>query len=332
MIKKSLPSGATPFAGLSPDVVLDAAASLGFESDGRLFALNSYENRVYQLGHGEGAWVLKFYRPERWSDAQILEEHAFTVELAEAEMAVAAPIEMQQRTLFRHRDFRFAVFPWKAGRAPELDGPGAREVLGRAIARMHRIGGVRDFEVRPVLSVERLGAKARKVVIKSQLLPEALHESYERASGALLERIDRAFESTGEPRALRIHGDCHLGNLLWNEQGPVFVDLDDCIMGPGIQDLWMLLSGSPADQQRQWQELLEGYQTFADFDFRELLLIEPLRGLRMMHHAAWIAQRWSDPAFPRAFPWFGERRYWEAHIGDLLEQLAAIDTPPLLCS
>jgi Ser/Thr protein kinase RdoA (MazF antagonist) len=332
MIKKRPPADATPFAGLSPDVVLDAAASLGFESDGRLFALNSYENRVYQLKGGDTGWVLKFYRPSRWSDRQILEEHAFTAELAAAEMAVAAPVEVDGRTLFQYQDFRFAVFPWMAGRAPELDAPGAREMLGRAIARMHRIGSVRPFEARFRLSVERLGLQARAVVMKSPLLPEALQESYERASGALLERVERAFESTGQPRELRIHGDSHLGNLLWDTRGPVFVDLDDCMMGPGIQDLWMLLSGSAADQQQQWQELLGGYQQFADFDFRELLLIEPLRGLRMLHHASWIAQRWADPAFPRAFPWFGERRYWEGHIGDLLEQVAAIDTPPLLCS
>jgi len=312
--------------------VLDAAAGLGFESDGRLFALNSYENRVYQLGESESRWVLKFYRPGRWADRQIGEEHAFAAELAEAELPVAAPLAIGGRTLFRHAGFRFSVFPWMRGRAPELDAPRAREVLGRAIARLHRIGSVRSFEVRPRLSIERLGVAARETVLSSGLLPETLHESYKRASGALLERVQRAFGTAGAPRELRIHGDCHLGNLLWDEHGPVFVDLDDCAMGPGIQDLWMLLSGSAAEQQRQWQELLEGYQQFADFDFRELLLIEPLRGLRMMHHAAWIAQRWSDPAFPRAFPWFGELRYWEAHIGDLLEQLAAIDTPPLLCS
>jgi Ser/Thr protein kinase RdoA (MazF antagonist) len=332
MIKKKAPADATPFAGLSPDVVLDAAASLGFDGDGRLFALNSYENRVYQLGHGSGGCVLKFYRPGRWSDRQIGEEHEFTAELAAAELPVAAPVAVEGRTLFRYRDFRFAVFPWKHGRAPELDAPGARAVLGRAIARVHRVGAMQPFETRARLDIERLGVVSRDRVMGSGLLPQALHESYERASAALLERIERAFATTGAPRELRIHGDCHLGNLLWDERGPVFVDLDDCVMGPGIQDLWMLLSGSAAEQQQQWQELLEGYQQFADFDFRELLLIEPLRGLRMMHHAAWIAQRWSDPAFPRAFPWFGERRYWESHLGDLLEQAAAIDTPPLLCS
>jgi Ser/Thr protein kinase RdoA (MazF antagonist) len=330
MIDKSPDDAVKPFSGLSPDVVLDAAASLGFEGDGRLFALNSYENRVYQMGRPEGALVLKFYRPARWSDAQIAEEHTFTAELAAAEMAVAAPISVGGETLFRFQDFRFAVFPWMRGRSPELDAPEARAMLGRSLARMHRIGGVRPFRTRERLSIERLGVGAREHVLDSGLLPEAVEESYLRATDALLERIDRVFEEAGDVRQLRIHGDCHLGNLLWNEHGPVFVDLDDCVTGPAMQDLWMLLSGSAADQQQQWHDLLEGYEQFGEFDFSELRLIEPLRALRMLHHAAWIALRWSDPAFPRAFPWFGGTRYWEAHINDLLEQVAAIDDPPLL--
>jgi Ser/Thr protein kinase RdoA (MazF antagonist) len=330
MIDKSPDDAVKPFAGLSPDVVLDAAASLGLEGDGRLFALNSYENRVYQMGRPEGALVLKFYRPARWSDAQIAEEHAFTAELAAAELAVAAPLAVDGKTLFRFRDFRFAVFPWMRGRAPELDAPGARAMLGRSLARIHRIGAVRPFRTREHLTIERLGVGARDHVLESGLLPETLEKSYLRATEALLERIDRVFEEAGNVRELRIHGDCHMGNLLWNEQGPVFVDLDDCVTGPAIQDLWMLLSGSAADQQKQWHDLLEGYEQFGEFDFSELRLVEPLRALRMMHHAAWIALRWSDPAFPRAFPWFGGTRYWEAHINDLLEQVAAIDDPPLL--
>jgi Ser/Thr protein kinase RdoA (MazF antagonist) len=319
-----------PFAALSPDVVLDAAASLGLDSGGHLFALNSYENRVYQLGRGEGAFVLKFYRPGRWSDAQIAEEHGFTAELAAAELPVAAPWESGGRTLFRFRGFRWSAFPWKRGRAPELDTPGARELVGRALARMHRIGELQPFRYRPRLGIERLGSQAREIVLDSGHVPEGLEAQYERASGVLLERVQQIFDETGPLRELRIHGDCHLGNLLWDEHGPVFVDLDDCTMGPRIQDLWMLLSGSADEQQRQWNELLEGYSQFSDFDFRELRWVEPLRALRMIHHAAWLAQRWSDPAFPRAFPWFGEARFWERHIGDLLEQLAAVEDPPLL--
>lgn len=328
MIDKRVDDAVKPFAGLSPDVVLDAAASLGFEGDGRLFALNSYENRVYQLGRPEGPLVLKFYRPARWSDAQIAEEHTFTAELAAAEMAVAAPITVQGRTLFRFQDFRFAIFPWMRGRAPELDAADARAMLGRSLARIHRIGSVQPFRVRERLSVERLGFAPREQVLECGLLPASLEESYLRATDAVLERIERVFDEVGPTRQIRLHGDCHLGNLLWNEQGPVFVDLDDCMTGPAIQDLWMLLSGSESDQQRQWRDLVEGYEQFRELDFQELRLIEPLRALRMLHHAAWIATRWSDPAFPRAFPWFGGVRYWEGHVNDLLEQVAAIDDPP----
>jgi Ser/Thr protein kinase RdoA (MazF antagonist) len=319
-----------PFAGLTPDVVLDAAASLGFEGDGRLFPLNSYENRVYQMGSAEGSLVLKFYRPARWSDAQIAEEHSFTAELAAAEMAVASPFSMDGETLFRFRDFRFAVFPWLRGRAPELDAPQARAMLGRSLARLHRIGSVQPFRYRLKLSVKRLGHEAREQVIDSGMLPANMEQSYLRATDALLERVERVFDEVGPTRQIRLHGDCHLGNLLWNDNGPVFVDLDDCMTGPAIQDLWMLLSGPPAEQQRQWRELLEGYEQFGTLDFGELRLIEPLRSLRMLHHAAWLATRWQDPAFPRAFPWFGSVRYWEEHVNDLLAQVAAVDDPPLL--
>jgi len=320
----------TPFAGLSPERVLDAASSVGLDPDGRLFALNSYENRVYQLGSAEGTLVLKFYRPARWADAQIVEEHRFTAELAAAELPVAAPVAVSGETLFRHREFRFAAFPYLHGSAPELDAPEAREMLGRALARLHQVGARRPFERRPEIGIERLGLQARSLVLEADLLPEGLRDRYESVSGMLLERILRAYEEVGPVGRLRLHGDCHLGNLLWNERGALFVDLDDCAMGPRIQDLWMLLSGPPADQQAQWAALLTGYQQFADFDFRELRLIEPLRSLRMLHHAAWVCHRWADPAFPRAFPWFGEARYWEGYLGDLAEQLGAIDEPPLL--
>ncbi len=326
MINKS----ETPFAGLSPERVLDAASSVGLDPDGRLFALNSYENRVYQVGSPERMLVLKFYRPARWSDAQILEEHRFTAELAAEELPVAAPLTVCGQTLLRHREFRFAAFPFLRGSAPELDAPEARQLLGRSLARLHQVGARRPFERRPQIGVERLGAQARAGVLESDLLPESLRRQYEAVSGLLLERIQGIYEEVGPVGRLRLHGDCHLGNLLWNEHGPVFVDLDDCAMGPRIQDLWMLLSGPPADQQGQWAALLEGYQQFADLDFRELRLVEPLRGLRMLHHAAWVCQRWPDPAFPRAFHWFGEGRYWEGYINDLREQVAAIDEPPLL--
>jgi Ser/Thr protein kinase RdoA (MazF antagonist) len=330
MIYKSRGHDLTPFSGLTPEVVLDAAAACDLEPDGRLFALNSYENRVYQLGADERQLVLKFYRPGRWSDVQIAEEHQFTAELAAAELPVAAPLAIGGETLLRYREFRFAAFPWMRGRAPELDAPEARALLGRTVARMHQIGAARAFAARPRIGVQRLGWEARAQVLASELLPAALRDRYSSVSGALLEKVSGAFAAAAEVREIRVHGDCHLGNLLWDEHGPVFVDLDDCAMGARVQDLWMMLSGPPAEQQRQWQELLEGYQQFADFNFKEVTLIEPLRALRMLHHAAWVVHRWADPAFPRAFPWAAEPRYWEGYLLDLLEQIAAIDEPPLL--
>ena len=330
MINKSDATDVKPFTGLSPEVVLDAAASVGLDVDGRLFALNSYENRVYQLGSTDGMLVLKFYRPARWSDAQIDEEHVFTEEMAAAELPVAAPVRLEGRTLFKYREFRFAAFPWMAGRAPELDAPEARQIFGRTLARMHQIGARQPFLVRPKLGVRRLGWEARDQVLSGELLPEYLQERYESVSATLLERVEQTFQDAGDVRDIRIHGDCHMGNLLWNERGPVLVDLDDCAMGPRVQDLWMMLAGSGSEQQRQWSELLEGYAQFADFDFREVRLIEALRALRMLHHAAWVSHRWLDPAFPRAFPWLGEARYWEGYLRDLIEQVEVIEDPPLL--
>jgi Ser/Thr protein kinase RdoA (MazF antagonist) len=330
MIDKSAGPDWQPFAGLTPEVVLDAGSAFQLDPDGRLFALNSYENRVYQMGVGERQLVLKFYRPGRWTDAQILEEHEFTAELAAAEMQVASPLVIGGTSLLRFADFRLAAFPWMRGRSPELDAPEARVVLGRALGRFHQIGATRAFAVRPRISVQRLGWEAREQVLDSTLLPERLGERYEHISRELLARIGEAFDAAGAVRQIRLHGDCHLGNLLWNEQGPVFVDLDDCATGPRVQDLWMMLSGSPDEQQHQWAQLLEGYRQFSDFDYSEVRLIEPLRSLRMLHHAAWVAHRWSDPAFPRAFPWIGEERYWEGYLGDLREQLAQIEDPPLL--
>ncbi len=330
MIDKSSAPDRQPFAGLTPEVVLDAGSAFDLGPDGRLFALNSYENRVYQMGVGEHQLVLKFYRPGRWTDGQILEEHTFTAELAAAEMQVASPLSIHGTTLHRFADFRFAIFPWMRGRSPELDAPEARTVLGRALGRLHQLGATRPFLERPRISVQRLGWEAREQVLDSALLPERLGERYAQISEELLGSIADAFDAAGEVRQIRLHGDCHLGNLLWNEQGPVFVDLDDCATGPRVQDLWMMLSGSPDEQQHQWAQLLEGYRQFADFDYNEVRLIEPLRSLRMLHHAAWVAHRWLDPAFPRAFPWIGEERYWEGYLQDLREQLGQIEDPPLL--
>ena len=324
-------SAPAPFDALDPGAVFAAAESIGLEPCGRLFALNSYENRVYQLGDEEGAlWVLKFYRPARWSDAQIAEEHSFTFELADAELPVAAPLQRDGRSLFVHRRLRFAAFPYLAGRAPELDDPATLTLLGRTLARMHAIGATARFAHRQSLTLERLGEQARERVMDSGFLPDALADQYARVSEQAIGRVRQAFDAFGPLPALRIHGDCHAGNILWRVNGPLFVDLDDCMSGPRIQDLWMFLAGDAASQQASWAALMEGYELFGQFDFSELTLVESLRTLRMLHHAAWIALRWHDPAFPRAFPWFADARFWERHIADLFEQLAAMDDPPIL--
>jgi len=327
-VKHSAPA---PFDVLTPLVVAEAAETIGIRPSGRLFALNSYENRVYQLGDEDGAlWVLKFYRPARWSDEQIGEEHELTFELAAAELPVAAPIERDGRSLFVHQRLRFAAFPYLAGRAPELDDRATLGLLGRTLARMHAIGARVRFRHRPRLSLERLGEQARGLVLDSGFVPEALHEQYARVSEQVIGRVRHLFDGFGSLPSLRIHGDCHAGNILWRQTGPLFVDLDDCMSGPRIQDLWMFLSGDAASQQSAWATLMEGYELFGEFDYAELTLVEALRSLRIMNHAAWIAHRWHDPAFPRAFPWFADARFWERHISDLLEQMSAMDEPPIL--
>ena len=318
-------SDAQPFARLSPDEVLAAAERLGIECDGRLFALNSYEHRVYQIGSAShGTLVLKFYRPGRWSDAQILEEHAFTEELAAADLPVAAPQRFADATLHRHEGLRYAVFPRLAARAVEIDAQDSLQLIGRTLGRMHAVGAKAPFRHRVTLSSERLGWQARDALLSSPLLEQTMADKYAEASAALLEAVDEAIERIGPVGRIRLHGDCHLGNILWREQGPVFVDLDDCMMGPRIQDLWMFLSGTPDEREGQWNELTSGYRQFHAIDEWERDLIEPLRALRMVHHAAWIAARWEDPAFPRAFPWFTSPRFWQEHLSDLWQQLAEL--------
>ena len=343
------PSGdpETPFSGLSPEEVLAAVEQTGLAADGRLMALNSYENRVYRVGvEPEGlagtddtparpelspdAVVVKFYRAARWSDAQILEEHRFALELAAAELAVAAPIPVEGQTLLRRGPFRFAVFRLWRGGAPELDGPGHRAMLGRSLARIHAIGAVNRFSARVSLASWRCGSVARQQVLDRDCIPAPIDNKYAQVSGELVAAVRDRWPAGPSPDWRRIHGDCHPGNILWNPNGPVFVDLDDCLTGPPIQDLWMLVSGSASQQQREWAELLSGYEQFASLDYSDVALIEPLRAMRMLNHAAWIAARWNDPAFPRAFPWFGEQRYWERHVAELQEQLETLDDPPLL--
>lgn len=319
---------ATPYYALTPDVALDAIESLGLRCDGRLLALNSYENRVYQIGIEDSAPVIaKFYRPGRWTDEQILEEHAFAAELHEREIPVVAPMQIEGRTLHHCGNFRIALFPRRGGRAPELEDPDVLEWTGRFIGRIHAVGEIKAFQHRPALDAQRFGHAPRAFLLDSGFIPEDLREAYDAVAGMALTSVVHCQQRAGDVRSIRLHGDCHPGNILWSDDGPHFVDLDDACMGPAIQDLWMLLSGERAERSRQLGDLLEGYGQFRDFDVHELQLIEALRTLRMMHYAGWLARRWEDPAFPAAFPWFNTQRYWQDHILHLKEQVAAMDEP-----
>ena len=324
------PPHPAPYADLTPERLLDAIETTGLRPDGRLLALNSYENRVYQLWLEDGAVVVaKFYRPGRWSDAQILEEHDFALELAGHELPVVAPLRLAGSTLARHQGFRLAVYPRRGGRAPELDDPAVLRWLGRLLGRLHRVGAVRRFEHREGLGVAELGDASRETLLAGDWIPPELLPAWRSVADMAIDGARAAFDRVGDVRTIRLHGDCHAGNILWTDDGPHFVDLDDCRSGPAIQDLWMLLSGAPADMAAQMHEVLTGYDTFEDFDRRELALIEPLRTLRLLHYSAWIARRWSDPAFPAAFPWFGTARYWQDRILELREQVAAMSEEPL---
>jgi len=319
-----------PYAELSPETVLDALQSVGHRCDGRMLALNSYENRVYQIGVEDALPVIaKFYRPRRWSDAAILEEHAFAFELAAQEIPVVAPLTQNGESLHSHRGFRFAVFPRRGGRWPELGTATDREWVGRFLGRIHMVGRARPFLQRPHLDIAVLGWDSRDFVLSGDFLPDYLATKYAQVTDELLGEVEA--RATGWRGALqgRIHGDCHRGNILWTDLGPHFVDLDDCVTGPAIADLWMLLAGPNAEMRRDLHDFLKGYEQFLSFNRRELALIEPLRALRMIHYAAWLARRWNDPAFPKAFPWFAEPRYWEEHHRALEEQLTAVREPPI---
>jgi len=306
---------ATPYAGLSPDVVLDAIAAAGFAPDGRLLALGSYENRVYQVGvENEAPLVVKFYRPHRWSDAAIDEEHAFALELADAELPIVAPIEIDGETLLVHAGFRYALYPRRGGRAPELESADHLAWMGRLLARMHGVGARGRFRDRGSIDATTFVRDASRAVLGSTLLPSRYFDAYRARTDALARIIDARFASLEPLTRIRLHGDCHAGNVLWTDSGPHFVDLDDARMGPAVQDLWML-----APSPRALDALLEGYAEFRDFDYRELALVEPLRIMRQVHWAGWVAARWDDPAFPRAFPQVGEARWWEQHLADLAE-------------
>ncbi|MEM7001040.1 MAG: serine/threonine protein kinase [Pseudomonadota bacterium] len=319
----------TPYAQLTPDLILSAIESLDLLPTGGLLALNSYENRVYQVAMEDGSFLIaKFYRPQRWTDAAIDEEHRFSDELAAAEISVVAPLKIEGKSLFEFDDYRFALFPRQGGHPPNLENEDDMEVLARTIARLHVCGQAQEFVHREALTVERLGWQCRSFLLDSDFVPLDIADAYRTTTEHLLESIEHTFAEVN-PGTRRIHGDCHMGNVLWRDDTPHFVDFDDCLSGPPIQDLWMLLSGERAEQTYQLSVLLDAYQEFADFEVASLALIEPLRTLRIMHHAAWIGRRWQDPAFPMAFPDFDSARYWSNHLLALREQQARLTEPPL---
>jgi len=322
----------TAFQYLVPDAILDSIESQGYLCDGRFLALNSYENRVYQIGIEDDSPVIaKFYRPQRWSDAAIIEEHQLTLELAASEIPVVAPlINPQGETLHHYKHYRFALYPQKGGRTPELDNPQQLEVIGRFLARIHLHGEQQDFQSRPSLDIEQFGIQPSQYLLKSQLIPMELETSYSALIDDLIPKIRHHFELAGAVKNIRLHGDCHPSNILWRDGTPHIVDFDDARMGPAIQDLWMFLSGDRQYQTARLADILEGYTQFRDFNPRELHLIEALRTLRMIHYAAWLAKRAEDPAFQLAFPWFYTARYWDDHILSLKEQSSALDNPPLV--
>jgi len=309
-------TAAAPYDALTPDTVLDAIEAAGYATDGRLLALPSYENRVYQVGIEDGTpLVAKFYRPARWSDAAIAEEHAFALELAVAELPVVAPLVIDGATLLAHAGFRYALYPRRGGRAPELESADHLAWMGRLLARLHAVGARARFRARGAIDADTFVREGARAVLASGLLPDNLEERYRARTAAIADLVDQRFASVA-PASLRLHGDCHGGNVLWTDGGPHFVDLDDARMGPAVQDLWML-----APSPRALDALLEGYAEFRDFDPRELDLVEPLRLMRQIHWGGWVAARWHDPAFPRGFPQVGEPRWWEQHLNDLGEAI-----------
>jgi Ser/Thr protein kinase RdoA (MazF antagonist) len=336
-----------PYTALTPDVVQDALAHVGLWGDGRMAALNSFENRVYQIHlespfEGHAQVVAKFYRPERWSDAQIAEEHAFAAELAEAEIPAVGPLVVNGQTLHHFGGFAFAVSPRRGGRRPELDDFEVLEWIGRFLARIHSVGAARPFACRPALDGASFGYEPRDWLMQHRAVAPEVQTAWSEALQEALALIDAhpALRANAVPeedgiRRIRLHGDCHPGNILWTPEGqpgagPHFVDLDDARTGPAVQDLWMLLSGERRQQTQQLGALIDGYEQFRAFDRRELALIEPLRTLRLIHYSAWIARRWQDPAFPINFPWFGSRDYWQGQVDMLVEQIEEMQNEPLI--
>lgn len=325
------PSPESPFSTLEPELIIDSVEQLGPRCDARIFPLNSYENRVYQIGleepYGNQSRLIgKYYRPARWTDAQILEEHQYTLELAALEIPVVAPLVFNGQTLHHHQDHRFALYPQRGGRCAELDNAEHLEWIGRFLGRIHLAGASQAFQHRPALSLDEFVNDSADFLLEHDFIPDYLQEAYQSLLADIRPILQQRYQPQGF-RMIRLHGDCHSGNILWTDDGPHFVDFDDCRSGPAIQDLWMLLSGSADEQQLQLNHILDGYFEFAELDHSELQLIEPLRCMRLIHYAAWLARRWHDPAFPMNFTWFNTPAYWEQHILELREQLALLQHP-----
>ncbi|EOZ5531089.1 serine/threonine protein kinase [Vibrio metschnikovii] len=315
------------FDALTPDLIWYALESIGVRAESGFLALNSYENRVYQFTDEESRrFVVKFYRPQRWTEQQIQEEHDFALELAAAEIPLAPPLVINGNSLHYYQGYYFALFTSMGGRQFEVDNPQQLEWVGRFLGRIHKIGGSKTFIHRPSLGLEEYLYQPKRVLEQASFIPSHLQNAFFNDLNLLIERIEQYWQPIQSP--IRLHGDCHPGNILWRD-GPMFVDLDDARNGPAVQDLWMLLSGDRQDKLVQLDILLEGYQEFCDFNPQQLKLIEPLRGLRMVHYMAWLAKRWHDPAFPLAFPWFNDPKYWEGQVLAFKEQLSALEEPSL---
>ncbi len=327
---KTVTNSQKPYENLDPSLILTAIESVGYLCSGSLLALNSYENRVYQVGIEDASpLIAKFYRPNRWSSEAILEEHQFSLELAEREIPVIAPlVNADAKTLHEYQNYRFALFPRRGGRALDQDNLDQLEWMGRFIGRLHAVSACKPFKYRGALNVQTHGYFPYQFLIKNNFIPDYLKKHYCETVEAVLNRIDHLFNNITDLKLIRLHGDCHLGNVLWNDAGPHIVDLDDSVMGPAIQDIWMLLSGDPMQTRLQLSIILEGYREFHDFDMRELQLIEAMRTLRMIQYSAWLACRWEDPAFPRAFPWFNTTHYWDEQLANLKDQLFILNDLP----
>lgn len=311
------------FYQLTPDNVLDALESVGLEPQAALLALNSYENRVYQFrDYDNQKFVVKFYRPQRWSDEQILEEHHFCQQLVEQEIPVVEPMQVQNKSLFEFNNYRFAVFKNKGGRTPNLDDDETLVWLGRFIGRIHLLGETANYQYRPTLTWQNFAKQSVEYLLTSDYIPGHISESYRVCALQIVDYCQQAFDNFGHLNLIRLHGDCHPSNVMWTEDGPHFVDFDDSRNGVAIQDLWMLVTDS--ENKHQWNKLIEGYEDFREFDDRELKLVEPLRAMRMLHYSAWLARRWQDPSFQHNFPWFNSLNYWEEQVLSLKEQMAVL--------